>query len=161
MLQKSEWTHTNSFYNYPISIAEDIIVLCNDPLANDLEDIIHVVTRLGVDEGEIGCVRKSYYLHRVRLCKFSCLRSSSDFLLPCLKIWILQCMDHTFSCRNDKRKNSIGFISKELFFVVLTVIGRKWKKKTYHILLIKVLWSFAQRTSKTIQKLQLLLVRNQ
>lgn len=129
MLQKSEWTHMNSFYNYPISIVEDIIVLCYDPLANDLEDIIHAVTRLGVDEGEIGYVRKSYYLHRVRLCKFSCLRSSSDFLLPCLKIWILQFMDHTFSCRNDKRKNSIGCISKELFFVVLTVIGRKWKKK--------------------------------
>lgn len=128
MLQKSEWTHMNSFYNYPISIVEDIIVLCNDPLANDLEDIIHAVTRLGVDEGEIGYVRKSYYLHRVRLCKFSCLRSSSDFLLPCLKIWILQFMDHTFSGRNDKRKNSIGCISKELFFVVLTVIGRKWKK---------------------------------
>lgn len=87
MLQKSEWTHMNSFYNYPISIVEDIIVLCNDPLANDLEDIIHAVTRLGVDEGEIGYVRKSYYLHRVRLCKFSCLRSSSDFLLPCLKLW--------------------------------------------------------------------------
>lgn len=51
----------NSFYNYPISIVEDIIVLCNDPLANDLEDIIHAVTRLGVDEGEIGYVRKSYY----------------------------------------------------------------------------------------------------
>lgn len=118
----------NSFYNYPISIVEDIIVLCNDPLANDLEDIIHAVTRLGVDEGEIGYVRKSYYLHRVRLCKFSCLRSSSDFLLPCLKIWILQFMDHTFSGRNDKRKNSIGCISKELFFVVLTVIGRKLKK---------------------------------
>lgn len=49
------WIH---FYYYPISIVEDIIVLCNDPLANDLEDTIHVVTRLGVDEDKIGCVRK-------------------------------------------------------------------------------------------------------
>lgn len=116
----------NSFYNYPISIVEDIIVLCNDPLANDLEDIIHVVTRLGVDEVEIGCVRKSYYLHRVRLCKFSCFAIEFGFppsLFENMDTPIY--VNQTFSGRNDKRKNSIGCISKELFFVVLTVIGRK------------------------------------
>lgn len=34
------------------------MVLCNDPIANDLEDIDHVVSRLSVNESKVGCVWK-------------------------------------------------------------------------------------------------------